>query len=79
MNIVELPNNTEGQRVKQVFDYLLDNFQDKTFGFDDIPGENKGIKSEILATLKYHGLRESVGVLEFALTAKAKQTQIELV
>ena len=46
---VDGPNN---RYLKQVFDHILANYRDKTFGYDDLPGDDLEAKSYVLVELK---------------------------
>lgn len=78
MNTITLSDTPQNRYVKQVFDHLAANCRDRQFGYEDIPGAY-GDKSGVLVELKRLGLRESVALRTFQLTAKAKTTKIELV
>ena len=78
MNTIRLPNTPENRYLKEVFDHLLANHRDSQFGYDDIPGPDRGTKSSILVVMKSYGLRDSVAMGRFALTNEAKNSQIVL-
>lgn len=78
MATINLADTPQNRYLKQVFDHVRANFQDESFGYDDLPGDSRGAKSTILVLMKQLGLRESVALHTFALTDKGKIASIHL-
>jgi len=76
--MITLPNTPENCYVKEVFDHLIANFQDKPFGYDDLPGSDRSAKSGALVILKQLGLRDNAGFKTFVLTSAAKGNSIRI-